>query len=153
MTIGRDDLTGAATRDLVAFHLGQMRQWSPPESVHALEVDALLRPGIEVFTAWDGDRIAGIGALARLDAGRGELKSMRVADDFRGRGVGRLVLEHLVHRAVEIGLQSLWLETGSQPEFEPARRLYRAAGFTTCPAFPPYRADPASTFMTRSVAD
>ena len=85
-----DDLTGAATRALIAAHLAGMHENSPPESVHALDLRALTAPGITVWSAWRDDHLVGIGALAQLDAARGELKSMRVDDRFRGTGAGRV---------------------------------------------------------------
>ncbi|MBW9093245.1 GNAT family N-acetyltransferase [Microbacterium jejuense] len=146
--IRSDDLSGDATRRLVAFHLAALRGTAPPESVHALDVDALRRPGISVWSAWAEDRIAGIAALRELAADRGEIKSMRVDDGFRGAGVGRALLEHVVRSARERGMTSLWLETGTTEDFAPAHRLYESAGFVDCEAFEGYRPDPHSRFMT-----
>ena len=89
-----------------------MHDTSPPESVHALDIDGLRHPAITFWSAWVDGELAGIGALKRLDAARGELKSMRVDDRFRGSGVGRAILRHIVHDARERGMTSLWLETG-----------------------------------------
>ena len=101
-----DDLTGEQTRALIARHLAGMRASSPAESVHALEIEKLRSPDITFWSVWTGDQIAGCGALKRLDARRGELKSIRVADAFLGRGAGR------------------------SPAFVPALRLYESAGFS-----------------------
>ena len=76
---------------------------------------------------------------------------MRVADQFLGRGVGRALLEHLVHEARSRGLDSLWLETGSSDAFVPAIRLYESAGFARCGPFDGYFENPFSIFMTRSL--
>lgn len=146
-----DDLTGEPTRTLIARHLEGMRASSPAESVHALEIDKLRSTDISFWSVWTGGEIAGCGALKRLDARRGELKSMRVADAFLGRGVGRALLEHLVAEARARGMQSLWLETGSSPAFVPALRLYESAGFARCGPFDGYKDDPFSVFMTRSI--
>ena len=147
----RDDLSGAQTRALIARHLAGMHASSPPESVHAFDVEKLRQPGLTFWSAWVGEEIAGCGALKVLDAERGELKSMRVADPFLGRGIGRAILEHLVAEARARGLRSLWLETGSAPAFVPALRLYESAGFRRCGAFGEYREDPFSVFMTREL--
>ena len=149
--IRTDDLSGAPTRSLIAVHLAGMHATSPPESVHALDVDALARPDVQFWSAWIGDEVAGIAALTRLDTERGELKSMRVDDRFRGSGVGRMLLRHLIAEARAAGLTSVWLETGSAPEFLPALRLYESEGFVRCPPFAPYVADPFSIFMTRTL--
>lgn len=146
-----DDLSGEPTRALIARHLAGMRANSPPESVHALEVDGLRQPDVTFWSVWLEDEIAGCGALKQLDALRGELKSMRVADAFLGRGVGKALLHHLMREARTRGMQSLWLETGSSPAFVPALRLYESAGFVRCGPFADYTDDPFSVFMTRSL--
>src|SRR6187402_2406423 len=119
-----DDLAGEATRTLIARHLDGMHDSSPPESVHALDADGLRHPSIAFWSAWiDGD-LAGIGALKTIDADRGELKSMRVDDRFRGAGAGRALLRHILTEARARGMTSLWLETGTSEDFLPAQRLY-----------------------------
>jgi len=148
LTFRVDDLTGAATRALIARHLAGMRSNSPPESVHALDIDKLRSPGITFWSVWLGDEIAGCGALKVMDDRRGELKSMRVADAFLGRGIGRAILQHLIAEARTRGLSSLWLETGSSPPFTPALGLYESAGFVRCGPFDGYVDDPFSVFMT-----
>jgi putative acetyltransferase len=149
--IRADDLSGDATRRLVALHLAGMHDTSPPESVHALDVDALADPSISFWSAWIDGELAGIGALKAIDASRGELKSMRVDDRFLGAGVGRALLRHLMASARERGMTSLWLETGSTPEFVPAQRLYASEGFVECGPFEGYALDPFSVFMTRAL--
>lgn len=146
-----DDLSGAATQALVMGHLRGMHETSPPGSVHAFDLSQLRQPGLTFWSAWVGDEIAGMGALKRLDSGRGEIKSMRVADAWLGKGVGRAMLDHIVGEARCMGLTSLWLETGSSPAFTPALRLYATAGFTRCGPFEGYVDDPFSVFMTRTI--
>jgi putative acetyltransferase len=146
-----DDLTGEPTRALIARHLAGMHEHSPPESVHAFDVDKLRQPDVTFWSAWLGEDIAGCGALKRLDALRGEIKSMRVADAFLGRGIGRAILEHLIAEARARGMRSLWLETGSAAAFIPALRLYERAGFARCGPFEDYTEDPFSVFMTREI--
>ena len=92
-TIQPDDLTGQATRALIARHLAGMHSSSPPASVHALSVEKLRQPDVLFWSAWAGAEIAGCAALKRIDATRGEIKSMRVADQCLGEGVGRLLYE------------------------------------------------------------
>jgi putative acetyltransferase len=143
-----DDLAGEPTRALIMRHLRGMHENSPPESVHAFDVDKLRAPDVSFWSAWIDGEIAGCGALKRLDATRGELKSMRVADAHLGRGVGRAMLEHLVAEARALGLASLWLETGSTQAFNPAIKLYESAGFVRCGPFADYTDDPFCVFMT-----
>ena len=151
LTFRVDDLTGTATRALIARHLAGMHASSPAESVHAYDVDQLRAPDVTFWSVWIGDELAGCGALKVLDSRRGELKSMRVADAYLGRGIGRAILEHLMTEARSRGMESLWLETGSAPAFLPALRLYESAGFVRCGPFDDYIEDPFSVFMTRTL--
>ncbi|MFE4726227.1 GNAT family N-acetyltransferase [Microbacterium sp. NPDC056736] len=147
--IRTDDLSGEATRRLIARHLAGMHDTSPPDSVHALDIDALRHPSLSVWSAWIDGELAGVGALKALDADRGEIKSMRVDDRFLGFGVGRALLRHIMDDARRRGMGTLWLETGTTPEFLPAQRLYESEGFTHCGPFGDYALDPFSVFMTR----
>lgn len=151
VTFRLDDLAGEPTRALIARHLAGMRANSPPGSVHAFDIDQLRRPDLTFWSAWVEESIAACGALRRIDAVRGEIKSMRVADEFLGRGIGRALLEHLIAEARAGGLKSLWLETGSSPAFTPAIRLYESAGFARCGPFDGYVDDPFSVFLTREI--
>lgn len=152
MEIRIDDLADERTRALIAHHHAHMHAETPPESTHALDVDALRAPGITVWSAWIDGEIAGVAALRELDDRRGELKSFRTADPFLGRGVARALLRRIIAEAGSRGLASLWLETGSDDAlFAPAKALYASEGFVECEAFAPYRPDPLSTFMTRAV--
>jgi len=146
-----DDLAAPATRALIARHLDGMHDSSPPESVHALDVDGLRHPAITFWSAWIDGELAGIGALRQIDAARGELKSMRVDDRFLGLGVGRAILRRIVAEARTRGMTSLWLETGATEDFVPAQRLYASEGFVPCGPFEGYAEDPFSVFMTRTL--
>jgi putative acetyltransferase len=142
-----DDLSGDATRALVARHLEGMHENTPPESVHALDLDGLVDPAVTFWSGWIDGELAVIGALKAIDEHNGEIKSMRTADGFLGRGLGRAILEHIVSQARARGMSRLWLETGSPDDFLPARRLYESAGFVECGPFGDYRDDPFSVFM------
>ena len=128
-----------------------MRSNSPPESVHAFDIDKLRQPDVTFWSVWIGDEVVGCGALKTLDAERGEVKSMRVADAHLGRGIGRAILDHILAEARSRGMRSLWLETGSVAAFTPALRLYESAGFVRCGPFDGYTDDPFSVFMNRSI--
>jgi len=142
-----DDLSGQPTQDLLAFHVGQMQAYSPPESVHALDLSALKTPDITVWTVRDGDAIAGVGAMRQLSPEDGELKSMRTHPDHLRKGVAAALLEHIIDEAKARGLKRLSLETGSGPAFDPALALYRRRGFTDGPAFGGYAATDFNQFL------
>lgn len=146
-----DDLSGEAIRALVARHLEGMYASSPACSVHALGIEKLKQPGVSFWSAWVGGELAGCGALKRIDAKRGEIKSMRVADAWLGKGIGRAMLGHIITEARRIGFTSLWLETGSPAAFAPALKLYETAGFERCGPFDGYVEDSFSVFMTRAI--
>jgi putative acetyltransferase len=146
-----DDPTRGAAYALVIAHLAAMHAGTPAESVHALDATGLSAPDVTFWSAWSGGELAGIGALKRWGDDRGELKSMRVADGFRGTGVGRGILRHILGEAAAMGVTGVWLETGSTPEFVPAVRLYESEGFTRCGPFADYREDPLSLYFTRAV--
>lgn len=146
-----DDLSGAEIQALVRRHLAGMHENSPACSVHAFDLDRLRQPGVIFWSAWKDGELAGMGALKRIDAARGEIKSMRVVDGFLGKGVGRAILNHIITEARKAGITSLWLETGSAPAFKPALNLYESVGFTFCGPFDGYKEDPFSLFMTRAV--
>ena len=133
---------------LLEVHLASMRRISPPGHVHALDLDALTRPEVTFLTARSQDALLGVGALKQLDDTRAEIKSMHTASVARGRGVGRLLADHIVRLARERGVVWLGLETGTQPEFEAARSLYRSMGFAACEPFDSYTVNPYSTCMS-----
>jgi putative acetyltransferase len=153
LEIRGDDLRSPEVVALLEQHLALMRQVTPPESIHALDVARLREPGIQAWTVWRAGRLLGCGALKPLDPTHGEIKSMHTAAAFRGQGVGSAVLHHIFRVARERGYQRLSLETGSFPAFEPARSLYLRHGFAYCAPFGDYREDPNSVFMTRAVPD
>ncbi|TPX04548.1 GNAT family N-acetyltransferase, partial [Schumannella luteola] len=90
-------------------------------------------------------------ALKQLDPAHGELKSMRTDAAARGRGLGRLLLAHVLEESRSRGYRRLSLETGSQDFFLPARTLYLRAGFVETGPFADYALDPNSVFMTREL--
>ncbi len=146
-----DDLTSPAVHALLEEHLAEMRRVTPPESVHALDLEALRRPEVTFWSAWEGEELMGCAALKELDPTHGEVKSMRTAPLYRGRGVARALLEHLLAEARRRGYRRLSLETGSFPFFDPARRLYASFGFAPCAPFADYREDPNSFYMTLDI--
>jgi putative acetyltransferase len=146
-----DDPRAEDVRELLERHLAFSRSNTPPEDVHALDVDGLLDPAITFFSFRLEGELLGVAALKQLDGRHAELKSMHTAHAARGRGIGRAMVEHLLEVARDRGFRRVSVETGSQPEFAPARSLYASAGFEPCGAFGDYRPSPNSTFMTLSL--
>jgi putative acetyltransferase len=151
MDIRLDDLSGSQVHALLEEHLRSMAKLSPPESVHALNLDELRKAEITFWTAWSEDVLLGCGALKELNARHGEIKSMRTAIAHRRKGVARAMLAHIIEEARKRSYSRLSLETGSMQAFEPAQSLYATFGFTYCRPFADYIEDPNSVFMTRSL--
>lgn len=147
MRIQRDDLTGPEIAALLQEHLNDMNAVSPPESKHALDLTGLKAKDISFWTLWQQHQLAGCVAMKQLNARQGEIKSMRSAKAFRGQGLGKVLLQHVITEAKSRGYQQLYLETGVMDYFAPARALYNSFGFELCGPFAQYKEDPNSVFM------
>lgn len=148
LRIETGELARPDVRSLLAEHLADMHATSPADSVHALDLEALAAPAVTFWTVRREGELLGCGALRRLTDAHGEVKSMRTARHARGTGVASRLLDHIVAEAYRRGYTRLSLETGTQPFFAPAHRLYRRYGFVDCPPFDGYRPDPNSAFLT-----
>jgi putative acetyltransferase len=146
--ISIDDPRAEDVRALLERHLAFAHSQSPPPDVHALDVEGLVDPAITFFSFRVRGELLGVAALKRLDTDHAELKSMHTAEESRGRGIGRALLEHLIDVARDRGYCRMSLETGSMAGFAPARSLYAGAGFQECGPFGSYPPSPNSTFMT-----
>ena len=134
--------------DLIATHLRFAREVTPlPELVFAMDPSTLDRPDITMLAARRAGELLAIGALRKLDARTGEIKSMHTATAHRGQGYGDLILDGLIDLARDRAYADLYLETGSYEAFAPARRLYARAGFVECGPFGDYEAADTSTYM------
>jgi putative acetyltransferase len=150
-SICRESPAGADLRLLFQRHTAAMHEETPPESIHMMDASELEHPDIAFFVMREGARAIGMGAFKRIDATHAEIKSMHVLVEERGRGLSRLMLDHLMAEARAAGFRRLSLETGVQPGFVAARTLYLRAGFSECPPFEGYSEDPNSLFMTRTL--
>jgi len=151
MDIRVDDLSGREIKALLAEHLRNMYEQSPPESVHALGIERLRQPDITMWSAWQDGELLGCAALKELDPEHGEIKSMRTVTRHLRKGVGAALLRHIFAEAKRRSYRRLSLETGSQPAFVAARTLYVRFGFEECGPFADYIDDPNSVFMTRTL--
>ena len=144
-----DDLTSPEVLDLLRLHLDEMFRWTPPEKVHALPPERLRESDMTFFAAWSGDELAAVGALKDLGDARGEIKSMRAAPAFRGKGAGEALLLRLLDEAKGRGYEWIGLETGRPEPFQPAIRLYEKHGFAECAPFGDYVSDEFSLCMEK----
>lgn len=146
----RDNLEDGRVVALLEEHLREMHKYSPAESIHALDTQALKHPSMSFWSAHFGETFAGCGALKALSSSEGEVKSMRTVTRFLRQGVAAKVLEAIIAEAQTRGYQRLSLETGTHAAFAPAAQLYQRYGFSQCGPFANYRLDPYSVFYTRT---
>jgi len=149
--IRTDDLSGPEIAELLGEHLANMAENSPPESMHALNIEQLRQPDITFWSAWSDDGLLGCGALKELNPQHGEIKSMRTVSRHRRKGVAAKLLEHILQEARRRNYKRVSLETGSMDAFAPAHHLYARFGFTECRPFADYIEDPNSLFMTKEL--
>jgi putative acetyltransferase len=149
LQIRKDDLTGKKIVDFLREHLEHMHEITPPESVHALNVQALRSPNVTFWSAWQEEELLGCGALRELDSRSGEVKSMRTAKVHRRKGVASKILEQIIQEAQQRGYDYLYLETGASIEFAAAQSLYLRYGFDYRGPFAEYIEDPNSVFMVK----
>lgn len=147
-TLSEDDPLRPDVVALLERHLAFARAVTPPDDVHALDIDGLRDDRVTFYSIRENGSLLGIGAVKRLDASHVELKSIHTAVEARGRGVGRAMVEHLIGVARSRGAERVSLETGAMEAFAASRVLYASAGFVECPPFGEYTPSRASTFMT-----
>lgn len=151
MKIIVDDLNGPEIFNLLNEHLQDMHAASPPESVHALDINALKKPNITFWSIWENEKLAGCGAIKELGTTEAEIKSMRTAKEFRRKGVAAKMLNHILAEANLRNYRTLYLETGTVEYFYPAIALYKRFGFEVCEPFADYVHDPFSLYMKKLV--
>ena len=147
-SIELDDLSRSSVLALLAEHLRNMHELSPPDQVFAFDASKLKSPEVSFWTAWNGELLLGCAALKELSSTEGEIKSMRTPGARRRTGAGRALLNHILHVSRSRGYQVLYLETGRHAAFAPAQALYSSAGFKRCGPFGGYRENGNSIFMS-----
>ncbi len=151
VTIAREDPLGADLALLFERHTAAMHEDTPPESIHMMDASELAIPEVAFFVAREAGRALAMGAFKRLSGTHGEIKSMHVLAEARGKGLSRTMLARIEAEARAAGLTRLSLETGVQPSFAAARALYETAGYRVCGPFEGYWDDPNSLFMTKDL--
>ena len=150
-SIDRADFTDPNLGAFLQAHLRELAPTAPTESRHALDLSGLRAPEVRLWVASIDQQIVGTGALAALEPGHEELKSMRTDPRRRGQGIATQILDHLLRDARGRRVRRISLETGSMEFFAPARGMYAKAGFAPCPPFGGYTDDPHSVFMTMTL--
>jgi putative acetyltransferase len=138
---------------LLQQHHDDMLNYSPVESIHALDLTGLELPSITFWSLWLGDELAGIGALKELDKEHGKIKSMRTVAKHLRKGIAQKLLQHIIAESKNRSYKTISLETGTNDAFKPAQKLYSQFGFNECDAFSSYKEDPYSLFMTKNLQE
>ena len=136
---------------LLTKHFIELRAASPEGSAHVLDIPGLKDPSIKFWSLWENEKIFGCGALKFLDKGHGEFKSIRVHDNFRNKGNGIKVIEHLINKAKMLNIRRISLETGAGEFFDPARKLFKRCDFKPCKPFAHYKEDVKSLYLTKLI--
>ena len=134
--------------DLLKKHFIELRSVSPAGSTHVLDIDGLKDPSIKFWSLWENNKLIGCGALKFLEKNQGEFKSIRVADEFRKKGIGERIINHLIDEAKKLNIEKLSIETGAGEFFAPARKLFGKFGFKKSEPFAHYKVDPNSCYFT-----
>ena len=121
----------------------------PPQSRHAYSVEKLLREGVTFFVTRSDGQPAGCGGI-KLFSDYAEVKRMFVRPIYRGKGLGKAMLNHLAAHATSNNVKVLRLETGIY-EVE-AIGLYEGWGFSRRPPFGEYVEDPLSVYLEKSLS-
>ena len=137
--------------ELLKKHFVELRSVSPEGSAHVLDIPGLKVNSIKFWSLWENNNLVGCGALKFLDIDHGEFKSIRVIDEYRKKGYGAKILEHLIDEAKKLKIKKLSLETGSGDFFLPARALFKKMGFVECDPFAHYKKDPNSCYMNLKI--
>lgn len=137
-------------RDLIAALNAHLQPLSPPEFQFQMTAEQMAEPDTHVFVARDANgQAVGMGALKVHSEDLGEVKRMFTVPEVRGKHVGRLILDAVEALALEKGIATLKLETGSVSGFEGAWRLYERSGFARCDAFLDYPDSAYSAFFEK----
>ena len=134
--------------ELLIKHFIELRSVSPEGSTHVLDIDGLKDPSIKFWSLWENNKLIGCGALKFLEKDHGEFKSIRVADEFRKKGIGERIIKHLIDEAKKLEISKLSIETGAGEFFAPARKLFNKFGFKKSEPFAHYKVDPNSCYFT-----
>ena len=139
--------------ELLTKHFIELRAASPEGSAHVLDIPGLRIPSIKFWSLWDDKKLIGCGALKFLNKEHGEFKSIRIHDNFRNKGQGINVINHLINEAKKLNIKRLSIETGASDFFIPARKLFKKTGFIVCEPFAHYKKDINSVYLSLLIDD
>ena len=137
--------------ELLSKHFVELRAASPEGSAHVLDIPGLKVSSIKFWSLWQDENLIGCGALKFLDESHGEFKSIRIHDNFRNKGYGINVINHLINEAKKLKIKKISIETGAGDFFLPARKLFKKCKFEECQPFAHYKEDVNSVYLTKII--
>ena len=137
--------------ELLTKHFIELRAASPQGSAHVLDIPGLKDKSIKFWSLWENEKIFGCGALKFLGKEHGEFKSIRIHDNFKNKGNGVKIIEHLINEAIKLNIKRISLETGAGEFFNPARKLFKKCEFKPCKPFAHYKEDVNSIYLTKLI--
>ena len=140
-----------AVNELLTKHFIELKAASPKGSAHVLDIPGLKVSSIKFWSLWNKEKLFGCGALKFLEKEHGEFKSIRIHDNFRNKGNGIKVINHLIYEAKKLNIKKLSIETGAGEFFEPARKLFKKCNFEPCKPFAHYKVDENSIYLTKLI--
>ena len=146
-----DNFDNLEVHELLVNHFIELRSVSPEGSAHVLDIAGLKDPSIKFWSLWENQKLMGCGALKFLEKEHGEFKSIRIHDNFRKKGNGINVINHLINEAKKLKVKRLSIETGAGDFFKPARKLFKNCGFEPCEPFAHYKEDINSVYLTKTI--
>ena len=136
---------------LLTKHFIELRAASPEGSAHVLDIPGLKDKSIKFWSFWENEKLFGCGALKFLDKDHGEFKSIRIHDDFRNKGNGIKIINHLINEAKKFSIKKISIETGAGTFFDPARKLFKKCEFKPCKPFAHYKEDINSIYLSKQI--
>ena len=112
--------------ELLTKHFIELRAASPEGSTHVLDIPGLKDPSIKFWSLWENE-------------------------NFKNKGNGIKVVNHLINEAKKLNIRRLSIETGAGNFFIPARKLFKRCDFKTCKPFADYKDDVNSIYLTRQI--
>lgn len=104
----------------------QLTSYIPPEGIYyILQID---------------EKIAGMGALRKIKMNVGEVKRMYIRPEYRGQGLGKILLSQILRKAKEFRFSTIRLETGKF--MTTAQFIYHEAGFREIDEYPEIETPP-----------
>ena len=137
--------------ELLLKHFVELKAASPEGSTHVLDIPGLKDQSIKFWSLWEKEKLIGCGALKFLEKDHGEFKSIRMHDEFRNKGFGIKIINHLIDEAKKLGIKRISIETGAGKFFEPARKLFKKCNFVPCKPFAHYKDDKNSIYLTKLI--